>query len=79
MLRSGEKKVLTKLIEYGDEIIDILKMGHAKVCEYVEENTDRPWSRYLIKILSIMPGDKSKILKVNEIVEPEEEDAEENE
>jgi hypothetical protein len=72
--------VLSKLIEYSNELISILKQGHSKTCEYIISNEDKPWSRYLTIILSIMPGEKNKILQANIVEEPDlEEDADENE
>ena len=62
ILRAGEKIVLQKLIEYSDSVIAILKQGYKEACEYLEANQDKPWSKYLIKILNLMPGEKSKIL-----------------
>jgi len=53
------------------KVIDILRQGHGKTCEYILTHQDEPWSKYLTKIMSIMPGEKSKILASNIVPEPE--------
>ena len=61
---------------YSAQVIDILRQGHAKTCEYLLTHQEEPWSKYLTKIMSIMPGEKSKILASNIVSEPEERDSE---
>lgn len=70
ILRAGEKIVLQKLIEYSTEVSGILRQGFTKSCEYLLNNQDKPWSKYLAKILSIMPGEKNKIVNEALLAEP---------
>jgi hypothetical protein len=58
ILRLGEKKVLLKLIDYSNEVLAVLRQGFAKSVEFLSVNQDKDWSKYLTKILKLMPGYK---------------------
>ena len=79
ILRCGEKQILKKILEYCDSIIAILRGGYNKTCEYLESQQEEPWSKYLTKMLSIMPGEKNKMLAGKLISEPEQIESDDNE
>lgn len=63
ILRSGQKKIYKYYIKICEEVIDILSQGYVKTIELLRVNQDKVWIKYLEKILSIMPHEKSKEMK----------------
>jgi hypothetical protein len=56
----GEKRLFKNYIAICSEIIEVLKRGYVETFQHIAENQERPWCRYVFKILSIMPHEKKK-------------------